>query len=386
MITDEEMMNAMRLMEQVLFSSIQYAKLANTKYAKYVDADKYTEYLHTLYSVESMWFNASDLTNRDQDYGKANIYEGRNAQGQVRSFAQWMKMESGEISTNGIANFVKTLDKLGNVVSGWLRNLKIKWKLRRVNPQYISEVFNDLKANIDRRAQHAKSGEPKLLQVNAPDMQLMSTRLKGYVAICDLIHKFAEDTNAEAFDSDKTWDEFASQSNNALKTRPPKSGMFFRELVRVEPYTHTFDCTKSEWADESALQNLEKEICEVKETLFTKIQDDMKFIKKITDGLQSEVSHTKLKGGNIGKSVADDNIKEKTVGPYTVAKGSTEEVDEMVVKYARSYVASKFVLQLQDMFASEVLYILKDIPRMFALGKTKDIEDTAKEVKQKFTK
>ena len=63
-------------------------------------------------------------------------------------------------------------------------------------------------------------------------------------------------------------------------------------------------------------------------------------------------------------------------GPYNVGKGVDEDkVEEVVVEYARGYVASKFILQLQDMFASEVLYLIEDVPKLFIPPRDKNRDE-----------
>ena len=380
-ITEEQI----RQLEDIIFRTIQYGKLAGSKYFDHIDLDKYREYIYDVFSTEAMWQDLSmddikQQTHRNDEqgktYGNLNKYQvDSKGQGKVRDFKQWVKMESGEIATNGLVGFIKTLDKLSNVVSGWMRNLKVKWKLRNVKPEYINQKYKELKANIARRDEMRGFKGPKVVQIYGPDMSLLEKRLAGFVNICDTIHNLAENSDEEAFDSDKTWDAFAQQSNRALKAVPPKEGMFFRELKRIEPYVHTFDCTKSEWNDNGKLENLSRQIMETKESVLTKIQDDIKFIKKITDGLRSEVSHTKIKDGDVGGATADQ-VGEKSVGPFNIGKGiDKDKIDEMVVDYARGYVASKFVLQLQDMFASEILYLIEDVPKLFVPPKDKDRDE-----------
>ena len=375
-------------LENLIYKSVQYAKLAGTKYFDHIDLDKYREYIYDIYSCETLWTDAGgDVAaavttavkandNEGKDYGRLNKYQtDARGQGKAKDFKQWVKMESGEIATHGIVGFIKTLDKLGNVISGWMRNLKVKWKLRNVKPEYISEKYKELKANIARRDEMRGSFGEKVVRIYGPDVSLLEKRLAGFVNICDTIHNLAENSDEEAFDSDKMWDSFAQQSNRALKAVPPKEGMFFRELKRIEPYVHTFDCTKSEWNNMERLEHLARQIVDTKETVITKIQDDIKFIKKLTDGLRSKVSHVKIKEGDVGGAAAD-HVGEKSVGPYNVGKGLDEDkIDEVVVDYARGYVASKFVLQLQDMFASEVLYLIEDVPKLFVPPKDKDRDE-----------
>ena len=383
-----------QLLESLIYQTVQYGKLAGSKYFAHLDMDKYREYIYDVYSAETIWFDLTKEDIREQigrndeegkDYGRLNKYQtDEKGQGKVRDFTQWVKMETGEIATNGLLGFIKNLDKLGNVVSGWMRNLKIKWKLRNVNPEYINQKYKELKANIARRDELRGSMGPKIVQVYGPDMPLLEKRLEGFVNICDTIHNLAENSDEQAFDSDKMWDSFAQQSNRALRAVPPKEGMFFRELQRIQPYVHHFDCTKSEWNDSNRLESLAKRIADVKESVITKIQDDIKFIKKITDGLRSQVSHIKIKdddvGGaavdNVSRTAGNNNTGERSVGPWSAAKGiDNDKLNEVVVEYARGYVASKFVLQLQDMFASEVLYLIEDIPKLFTPPKDKDRDE-----------
>lgn len=380
-ITEEQI----QALESLIYRTLQYGKLYGTPYFDHLDMDKYREYIYDTYSAEAVWMDisANDISEQidrndeqGKNYGRLNKYQtDSRGQGKVKDFKQWVKMESGEIATNGLLSFIKTLDKLGNVVSGWMRNLKIKWKLRNVKPDYISTKYKEVKANIARRDEMRGFMGPKVVQIYGPDMQLLEKRLDGFVNICETIHNLAENSDEEAFDSDKTWDQFAQQSNRALKAVPPKEGMFFRELKRIDPYVHTFDCTKSEWNNQERLEELAKKICEIKETVITKIQDDIKFIKKITDGLRSQVSHTGIKEGDVGGAIAD-HARERSAGPYTYGKGLDEDkVDELVCEYARGYVASKFVLQLQDMFADEVLYLIEDVPKLFVPPKDKDRDE-----------
>ena len=63
--------------------------------------------------------------------------------------------------------------------------------------------------------------------------------------------------------------------------------------------------------------------------MLTKIQDDIKFIKKITDGLRSQVSHSKIYQGDVGGAVADQ-VGEKSAGPYSMGKGiDKDKIDEV---------------------------------------------------------
>ena len=372
-------------LENIIFKSLQYGKLMNSPYSDYLDMDKYRSYIHDVFSEEAMWYDISTNDIGDQvdrndrmgkNYGRLNRYQvDSRGQGKVKDFKQWVKMEAGEIATNGVIGFIHTLDKLGNVISGWMRNLKIKWKLRNVKPDYINNKYKELRANIARRDEMRGFMGEKAVKIYGPDMSLLEKRLEGFSNICDTIHNIAENSDEESFDSDKTWDSFAQQSNRAIKAVPPKEGMFFRELKRIEPYVHTFDCTKSEWNNMDRLEALARNICEKRETVITKIQDDIKFIKKITDGLRSKVSHIKIKDGDVGGAAAD-HVGEKSVGPYNVGKGVDEDkVEEVVVEYARGYVASKFILQLQDMFASEVLYLIEDVPKLFIPPRDKNRDE-----------
>lgn len=371
-------------LESLLYRTIQYGKLCGTEYFNHLDMGKYREYIYDTYSAETIWSDIDTPTvikqiqrnDSDKEYGTYGRYEvDSRKQGKVRDFKQWVKMEAGEIATNGIVGFIRNLDKLGNIVSGWMRNLKVAWKLRKINPAYVETQFKNIKTNIERRDELRGSIGENAVKVYGPDLSLLAKRLEGFVNICDTIHNIAENSDEDAFDSDKTWEAFAQQSNRALKTVPPKEGMFFRELKRIEPYVHTFDCTKSEWNDASALMSFAKKVCEIKETVTTKIKDDIKFIKKITDGLRSEVSHVKIKDGDVGGAISD-HVGEKSVGAYTVGKGvDKDKVDEIVVEYARGYVASKFILQLQDMFATEALYIVETVPKLFVPPKDKNRDE-----------
>lgn len=333
-------------LERIVYRTLQYGKLCNTKYFNHLDMNKYMEYLHDTYRVERDVVASSE----------SKI---------IRDTRQWLKMEVGELATNGIGHFINNLDKLANIIGGWMRNLKIKWKLRKLNPDYINEKISGIKSSIaDREA--AQKDEPKATEVYAPDMSLLEKRLNGYVNICETIHNIAESSDADSFDSDKTWDSFAQQSNGALKAVRPRQGMFFRELKRIEPYVHHFDATKSDWNEESKLTAFAKFIWEVKESVTVKIQDDIKFIKKITDGLKSEVSHTQIHNRDVGGAIID-KTPNKTVAAGTLNDSLDEsQLEEFTIRYARGYVASKFILQLQDMLAAEMLYLVNDVPKMFA--------------------
>ena len=199
-------------LENIIFKSLQYGKLMNSPYSDYLDMDKYRSYIHDVFSEEAMWYDISTNDIGDQvdrndrmgkNYGRLNRYQvDSRGQGKVKDFKQWVKMEAGEIATNGIIGFIHTLDKLGNVISGWMRNLKIKWKLRNVKPDYINNKYKELKANIARRDEMRGFMGEKAVKIYGPDMSLLEKRLEGFSNICDTIHNIAENSDEESFDSD----------------------------------------------------------------------------------------------------------------------------------------------------------------------------------------
>ena len=373
----EELMSS-EMMERLLHQSICYAKLVDTKYWNYLDPIQFAKYQQEVASLE-----VSDAgvvsgvvagqmidESRDKSYGKANRYSSANAVGRVQNFKQWVKMEGGEIAEHGLRSFIKSVDKLGTIVGRWIVKLQLTWKLRNVREGYALNKFKMISeyAQVRKKYHHER--------VKGPDVSLMMKRLDGYVNICDEIHNLAENSDEDAFDSDKTWDNFASASNKALYARPPSQGMFFRELERVSPYVHHFDLTTSDWCKPEAVQALAKKLVEVKESVIEKIKDDLDFIKDLVSGLKSDVTHNR--GESMGDIVANaDRFR----------KGrKSDEIDEMVVKYARGFVASKFVTQLQNCFSDECQYILEELPYEFSpnfLDKRKHKRDLKREENQK---
>ena len=236
---------------------------------------------------------------------------------------KWVGDLAGSIY-NKLPAFVDGVDKVLVYTGNGIKSIIASRKDKKLSEEYLRERFK----KIDEYREIAKKQQTCFVN-DAVEYQKQLSRFEGITAICKTIIDMAESEDVEGFASDRIYDSLANQSNGVVKATEPVEGSQFRRFVWVKPYTRQYDFKKSDWMKVTSTNDMLKMLLKVKYDAFDELERAAKYIQKLCGNLKSEAQH-----------VRKDNL------------------EEMSVMYARTFMVSKCVTDIQKIILKEINYFV----------------------------
>ena len=258
----------------------------------------------------------------------------------------WIKNMAGSIYSK-LPAFVDGVDKVLEYTGNGIKGILASRKDKKLSEEYLRERFKE----FDKYREVAKQQQTCFVK-DAVEYDKQLRRFEGLAAICKSIVDMAEAEDVEGFASDRIYDQLANQSNGVVKAEEPKEGSQFRRFIWVKPYTRQYDFKRSEWMKVTSTNDMLKTLLKVKYDAFDELERAAKYIQKLCGNLKSEAQH-----------VRKDNL------------------EEMAVTYARTFMVAKCVTDIQKIVLKEINWFvtsgIKDIgsfdeeraPRSYEFGK-----------------
>ena len=241
------------------------------------------------------------------------------ADSMVTATLQWVGKMAGTIYTK-LPAFVDGVDRVLIHTGNGIKSILAARKNKKLSEEYLRERFKKITEYRD-----IASKRQSCYVKDAVEYEKQMKRFEGLVSICNTIVEMAESAEVEGFASDKIYDNLASRSNGVVKADEPAEGSQFRKFVWVKPYTRQYDFKKSEWMKVSSVNEMLKTILKVKDDAFNELEHAAKYIQKQCGNLKTEAEH-----------VRKDNLQ------------------DMSVMYARTFMVSKCVTDIQRILLKEI--------------------------------
>ena len=255
--------------------------------------------------------------------------------------SSWIKNLAGSIY-NKLPAFVDGIDKLLEYTGNGIKSIFNKRKDKQLSEEYLRERFKKL----DEYRELAKNQQTCFVE-DAIDYKKQLSRFEGITAVCKSIIDMAEAEDIEGFASDRLWDQLASQSNGVVKAAEPVEGSQFRRFIWIKPFTKQYDFKKSDWMKVTSTNEMLKMVLKVKYDAFDDLVRAQKYLQKLCGTLKQKTAEV--------QHVRRDNL------------------EEMSVSYARTFIVAKVVTDIQKIILKEINYfVTTGIDRLGSFDKERE--------------